>query len=62
MQADKILKPEIMVFADFWSYSCKNRLTRSYSYKQEVKIPIQLVHYINKKAEITQIKYSKIHK
>ena len=26
---------------DFWSYSCKNRLTRSYPYKQEVKIPIQ---------------------
>ena len=34
---------------DFWSYSCKNRLTRSYSCKQEVKIPIQLLpFYIGK--------------
>ena len=31
---------------DFWSYSCKNRLTRSYSYKQEVKIPIQPMTFL----------------
>ena len=34
---------------DFWSYSCKKRLTRSYSYKQEVKIPIQLCACENKR-------------
>ena len=35
--------------SDFWSYSCKKRLTRSYSCKQEVKIPIQLCKSIKSK-------------
>ena len=40
----KLFLQNLILFSrcDFWSYSCKNRLTRSYSYKQEVKIPIQL--------------------
>ena len=43
---------------DFWSYSCKNRLTRSYSYKQEVKIPIQQNAHVK---ELKRLKTAKIY-
>ena len=38
MQADKILKPEIMVFADFWSYSCKKSAHKKLLLQTEVKL------------------------